>query len=220
VAAEDTRRTRHLLTHLGLRKRLVSYREQNRAQAGQAILAALEAGQDVALVSDAGTPAVFDPGTDLVRLALEAGRGVVPIPGPAAAAVALSVAGLAARQYTLAGFLPAKAKARRERLKELGDREDTLVFFETPHRLSESLADLAELYGPRPAVLCRELTKLNEEVRRADLAVLAEWAKAKEAGPGIKGEFCLVVAGRPPAERPQVGLEELAQAWRAAGPRG
>ncbi|MBW1713204.1 MAG: 16S rRNA (cytidine(1402)-2'-O)-methyltransferase [Deltaproteobacteria bacterium] len=215
VAAEDTRRTRKLLSHLGVKVSLVSYRQHNQARAGPKLIKALEAGQDVALVTDAGTPSLSDPGRDLIKAALEARIKVIPLPGPSAVAAALSVSGLNADRFTFAGFLPAKAKARQELLEKLASRPETLVFFEAPHRLAESLADMAQALGPRRAVVCRELTKLNEEIIRADLVQLRAWAGERQ----VKGEVTLVVAGaepnRPPADSAAVG-----RAWAECRSRG
>jgi len=215
VAAEDTRRTRKLVNHLGIKVRLVSYHEHNQAAAGKRIMAALRQGRDVALVTDAGTPAVSDPGPDLVRQALAAGLEVVPIPGPSAVAAALSVSGLGADRFLFAGFPPAKLGARREFFRLLAGREETLVFFEAPHRLAASLREMARVMGERQVVLGRELTKLHEEVRRATVEELARWAEARE----LKGEVTLVVAGAA-RTRPAVDHETLAQAWREAREKG
>ena len=215
VAAEDTRRSRKLLSHLGIKKELISYREQNQEAAGQRILAALGEGREVALVSDAGTPVISDPGADLVRLAVEQGFRVVPIPGPSAVATALSVSGLAAERYTFGGFLPARSKARCELLGELAERREPLVFFEAPHRLAASLADMRSVLGPRQAVLCRELTKLNEEIVRSDLDALAAWARERR----VRGEITLVVAGADKEALPE-DRESVLAAWQRARQAG
>jgi len=215
IAAEDTRRTRKLTSRLGLKARLVSYQEHNRARVGPRLIRSLAAGKDVALVTDAGTPALSDPGAELVRLAHQAGLEVVPVPGPSALVAALSVAGLPADRFTFAGFAPAKAGARRKFLEDLARRSETLVFFEAPHRLTRCLADMLAVFGPRTAVLGRELTKINEEVRLADLAGLAAWAKGSQ----VKGEVTLVVAGAE-GETGRASVEEVREALavhRAAG---
>jgi 16S rRNA (cytidine1402-2'-O)-methyltransferase len=193
VAAEDTRRTRGLLTHFGLHAHLISYREQNHEAAGRRIIEELEQGRDVALVTDAGTPVLSDPGSDLVALAVGRGIPVCPIPGPSAPAAALSVSGLPGDQYLFAGFIPARPKDRRAFLENLARQPFTLVFFEAPHRLKASLADAAAVLGDRPAVLCRELTKLNEDIRRGTLTELARMYD--EAQGRVRGEITLVVAG-------------------------
>jgi 16S rRNA (cytidine1402-2'-O)-methyltransferase len=214
IAAEDTRHTRHLLSSLGLRKTLLSHHEHNEAQSAAAILAELKAGKNVALVSDAGTPGLSDPGARLVRLAQEAGITVVPVPGPSALAAALSAAGIPGEEFSFLGFLPAKKSARRKKLLALKNRPERLVLFEAPHRLAESLLDLAEVLGDREATLLRELTKLHEEVRRSSLRALYEEAKARS----LKGEITLVVAGAPAtADQDRAGLEEELRDRLSAG---
>jgi len=215
IAAEDTRRTRKLVARLGLKVRMISYHEHNQAKAGPKVLKALDQGQKIALVTDAGTPALSDPGRNLVRKADEAGIEVVPIPGPSAVTAALSVSGMPADRFSFGGFPPAKAKARREFLETLAGRQETLVFFEAPHRLAASLAEMARVLGPRPVVLCRELTKLNEEVRRADLDELRDWAETAE----IKGEVTLVVAGAPEEKEPP-DRETVCRAWAECREKG
>jgi 16S rRNA (cytidine1402-2'-O)-methyltransferase len=214
IAAEDTRHTRHLLSSLGLNKPLFSHHEHNEAKSAAALLAELESGKSVALVSDAGTPGLSDPGVRLVRLAQEAGITVVPVPGPAAPAAALSAAGIQGEEFTFLGFLPAKPSARRQKLAKLKNRPERLVLFEAPHRLAESLSDLAEIFGDREATLLRELTKLHEEIRRASLRQLAEAAKSRN----FKGEITLVVAGAPAAAgQDRAGLEEEIRQRLSAG---
>ena len=207
IAAEDTRRTRKILNRHGLSTRLISYREQNHKKAMPQILAELKEGHNVALVTDAGTPGVSDPGRELVRDARKIGVRVIPIPGPSAVAAAMSVAGLPADSYVFAGFLPSKQKARRDALVELKEVEKTLVFFEAPHRLAETLRDAADILGDREAVICREMTKLNEEYTPGGLTELAAEANAGNAQ--VKGEITLVVAGAEPPDRPMLGPDEL-----------
>jgi len=193
VAAEDTRRTRKLLDHYGLKPRVISYREQNHAKVLPRLLTALQDGLNVALVTDAGTPGVSDPGTLLVQEAAWLGATVTPAPGPSAVACALSVAGLPADSFVFAGFLPARKKARLDFLTGLRFEPRTLIFFETPHRLKDSLADMREILGRREAILCREMTKLNEEFLRGTLADLSEEVtrRAKQ----VRGEVTIIVAG-------------------------
>ncbi|MEW5723889.1 MAG: 16S rRNA (cytidine(1402)-2'-O)-methyltransferase [Thermodesulfobacteriota bacterium] len=210
VAAEDTRRTRKLLAHLGASARVLGYREQNHQKVLPRLLEVLEAGGNVALVTDAGTPGVSDPGTLLVREAAARGLPVTPIPGPSAVAAALSAAGLPADGFLFAGFLPAKAPARRKELEKIKDLPRTLVFFEAPHRLAVSLADLARVLGDREAVMCREMTKINEEFRRGGLAGLAR--EAARRGEEPRGEVTLVVAGA--GGRRLLDREELARLIR------
>ena len=204
IAAEDTRVSVKLLNHFGIKKPLVSYHEHNRAAAGQAILARLLAGESCALVTDAGTPAISDPGEDLVRLCGENGVTVEAIPGCCAAICALAVSGLPTGRFTFEGFLSANKKERRTALLKLKCEERTMVFHEAPHKLRATLADMAEILGDRPAALCRELTKLHEETLRITLLQAAELYREKEP----RGEYVLVVAGAQPAEEPAVSLEE------------
>ncbi|GAB6195813.1 16S rRNA (cytidine(1402)-2'-O)-methyltransferase [Lysobacter xanthus] len=195
VCAEDTRHTRQLLAHFGVEATLVALHQHNEdAQAAQ-LVARLLAGQSLALVSDAGTPLVSDPGFRLVRAAREAGLRVSPVPGACAAIAALSVAGVASDRFAFEGFLPAKSAARRERLAALVAEPRTLIFYEASHRIEETIADFAAVFGPRHAVLARELTKLFETVLDGDLASLHA---AVSADPNQRrGEFVLVVEGAP-----------------------
>jgi 16S rRNA (cytidine1402-2'-O)-methyltransferase len=192
LACEDTRVTRILLERYGIRRKTVAYHEHNAAEAGPRLIAAIEGGQSVALVSDAGTPLVSDPGYRLVGEAVERGLRVVPIPGPSSVLAALSAAGLPTDAFMFAGFLPVKDGQRRTRLEELRGVPATLVFFESPRRLDDTLAAMRDVFGPdRPAVVARELTKTFEEFRRAPLAELA--AHYAQAG-APKGEVVICVA--------------------------
>ncbi|MBF0528431.1 MAG: 16S rRNA (cytidine(1402)-2'-O)-methyltransferase [Deltaproteobacteria bacterium] len=207
IAAEDTRRTRNLLTHFGLKTRLISYREQNHHRIMPRILSALHDNEDVALVSDAGTPGVSDPGILLVQESVAAGIKIVPVPGPSAVATSLSVAGLPADRYFFGGFLPVKTIARRKTLDGMKNLPWTLVFFEAPHRLAETLVDLKSVLGDRPAVVCRELTKINEELCRGRLDQLAEyWSNSLDQ---VKGEITIVVAGADPSEKALLAPDEV-----------
>lgn len=208
IVAEDTRRSRKLLTHFGLNTRMLSYREQNHKKISPAIFKALDDGIDVALVTDAGTPVVSDPGASLVREAVERSISVVPIPGPSAVAAALSASGISGDSYLFVGFLPSKKKARRDSLKKLAERDHTLVFFEAPHRLADALQDAAELLGERNAVICREMTKLNEEFVRGALSGLA--ARIAGLDNGVKGEITVIVEGGLPFDERAMSDEELA----------
>ncbi len=194
VAAEDTRRTGQMLTRLGIRAPLRSLHEHNEAGRTPELLARLAGGASIALVSDAGTPLVSDPGYRLVAAARAAGLRVSPVPGCSAAIAALSVAGLPTDRFTFEGFLPPRPAARRRRLAELAGRAETLVFYEAPARVRATLADLIDAFGPdRRATFCRELTKLHEATYHGPLQVLAAQL---DADPGsAKGEFTLVVAG-------------------------
>lgn len=215
VAAEDTRRTGKLLAHLGISPKLVSYREHNRAKVGPRLVREMLEGRSIGLVTDAGTPGVSDPGPDLVRLAREASLEVVPIPGPSAVATALSASGMEADRFAFLGFPPSKTKARREFYEALAGQRETIVFYEAPHRLAASLADLAEAVGNRPIILCRELTKLNEEIRAVGVEELAEWAAREK----VRGEITLVLEGAPERMEP-ASQEEAAQAWREVRSKG
>ncbi|MCE5231920.1 MAG: 16S rRNA (cytidine(1402)-2'-O)-methyltransferase [Mizugakiibacter sp.] len=195
IAAEDTRHSRPLLAHFGIATPLVALHEHNEREAVAALLARLAAGESLALISDAGTPLVSDPGFRLVRAARAAGIRVSPVPGACAAIAALSVAGLPSDRFVFEGFLPAKAAARRARLAELAAEARTLVFYESGHRVAESLADMREAFGAaREAVLARELTKLYETVLAAPLGELAE--RVARDPDQQRGEFVLLVAGR------------------------
>jgi 16S rRNA (cytidine1402-2'-O)-methyltransferase len=192
IAAEDTRRTRILLRHLGIEKPLVSYYDAIESSRSSELVARAQAGESIALVSDAGTPLVADPGFRLVRAAREEGVPVVSIPGPSAPLALLACAGLPTYRFSFLGFLPTKAGPRRRLLQDVRDREDTLVFFETARRLPDALADLVEVLGARPAAIGRELTKAHEDVVCGDLASLAE---RFADGVSVKGEIVLAVAG-------------------------
>jgi len=194
VACEDTRRTATLLRAHGVKTATTSYFEHNERFKGVKILEALRAGRDVALVSDAGTPGISDPGYRLVRDARAEGIPVVPVPGASAATAALSVSGLPTDRFLFVGFLPARAGARRQALAALAAQTPTLVFFESPVRVVESLADMVAALGDRDAFLCREATKAHEEYVRASLSALHEQLAARGS---VKGEIVLVVAGAP-----------------------
>jgi len=194
ICAEDTRHTRQLLAHYGVERPLLALHQHNEEALAEKLVARLQAGQSLALVSDAGTPLVSDPGYRLVRAARAAGLRVSPLPGPCAAIAALSVAGLASDRFAFEGFLPAKASARRERLARLAGEPRTLVFYESAHRIEAALADLGAAFGAgRPAVLARELTKLFETVLDGSLAGLLAQVRADPNQ--RRGEFVLVVEG-------------------------
>jgi 16S rRNA (cytidine1402-2'-O)-methyltransferase len=215
IAAEDTRETRRLLAIHGLRRpprSLVPYHDHNGATRRPRLLAALAAGRSVALVSDAGTPLVSDPGYRLAVAAIAAGHAVTAAPGPSALLAALAVAGLPTDRFLFAGFPPPRDAARRRALAELAGVPATLVFYESPRRLAPCLAAMAESFGDRPAAVCRELTKRFEEVRRGSLA---ELAAHYAAAPDPKGEIALVV-GPPPDAPPATGALDAALA-RALG---
>ena len=198
IAAEDTRVTLKLLNHLGIKKPLVSYYEHNKSFKGNVILDRILAGEVCALVSDAGSPAISDPGEDLVRLCAENGIPVCAIPGPCAVITALSISGLPTGRFCFEGFLSTAKKSRKEHLESLIGESRTMIFYEAPHKLVSTLEDLAETFGEdRKISLCRELTKLHEEVVRTTLGEAI--ARYTENAP--KGEFVLVVDGAAPAEK-------------------
>lgn len=218
IAAEDTRVSVKLLNHFGIKKPMVSYHQHNQNTAGPAILQRLLAGENCALVTDAGTPAISDPGESLVRLCADSGVTVQAIPGCCAMVSALAVSGLPTGRFTFEGFLSTNKKDRREHLQSLQGERRTMVFYEAPHKLCGTLEDLYEAFGDRPMALCREITKLHEETRRTTLAQAA--AYYRENSP--KGEFVLVIAGAEPVEETALTLEEgveLVLARRAAGER-
>ncbi len=196
LACEDTRVTRVLLDRYGIRQRPIAYHEHNAAEAGPRLIESLAAGKSVALVSDAGTPLVSDPGYRLVEQALQAGLRVVPIPGPSAVLAALTASGLPSDTFLFAGFLPVKDGQRRSRLEELKAVPGTLIFFESPRRLADTLAAMAEIYGSRAAAIGRELTKTFEEMRSGSLP---ELAAAYASADAPKGE--IVVCVGPPVEQ-------------------
>lgn len=205
IAAEDTRVSVKLTNHFGIKRPMVSYHAHNHVTAGQAILARLLAGESCALVTDAGTPAISDPGEELVRLCAENGVEVLSIPGCCAAVNALAVSGLPTGRFTFEGFLTVNKKSRREHLDSLRSETRTMIFHEAPHKLRSTLDDLAAVFGPsRPIALCRELTKLHEQTLRT---TLGEAVSYYEANPP-KGEFVLVVAGAAPKAEAVLSLSD------------
>jgi len=207
IAAEDTRVSLKLLNHLGIKKSLVSYFEHNKAQKGDWIVQRILAGENCALVSDAGSPAISDPGEDLVKQCAEAGITVTAIPGPCAVITALSISGQATGRFCFEGFLSTAKKNRKEHLESLVNEQRTMIFYEAPHKLTATLESMAEVFGAdRPISLCRELTKLHEEVVRTTLGGAIE--KYTENAP--KGEFVLVVAGAPEIQKETATEEDAA----------
>lgn len=207
IVAEDTRTSRRLLREFGISTPLLAYHDHNERQIYQSIIAHLQAGKNIALISDAGTPLISDPGYRLVRAAHEAGLKLISIPGPCAAVAALAVSGLPSDRFIYEGFLPAKAGARHRRLEQLSQESRTLVFFESPHRLLESLVDMQEIFGPdRRATIGRELTKIHETVYSDSLKHILEWLQADENQ--RRGEFVIVVEGK---DRPAKALDLEAQ---------
>lgn len=212
IAAEDTRVSLKLLNHLGIKKPLVSYHEHNKKESGPRILERLLAGERCALVTDAGCPAISDPGEDLVRLCAEAGVPVCALPGPCAAVTALSVSALPTGRFAFEGFLPPQKKERRARLEALKTEERTMIFYEAPHHLRATLGELLAAFGPeRPVSLCRELTKLHEEVLRTTLGEAAAYYEANEP----RGEYVLVLGGAAPRQTEALSPEQAAELARA-----
>ena len=208
IAAEDTRVSLKLLNHLGIKKSLVSYFEHNKAFKGNIILDRILAGETCALVSDAGSPAISDPGEDLVKLCHENGVTVCAIPGPCAVITALSISGQSTGRFCFEGFLSTAKKSRREHLEALIGERRTLIFYEAPHKLTNTLTDMAEVFGAdRPISLCRELTKLHEEVIRTTLGGALEYYETQPP----KGEFVLVIAGAEPVIEEAATTEDAAQ---------
>ena len=196
IAAEDTRVSKKLLSHLGIGKQLVSYFEHNKSESGEKILARLLGGESCALVTDAGTPAVSDPGEELVRLCAGAGIEVLVVPGPCAAVAALSLSGLPTGRFTFEGFLSTAKKSRFQHLDELKNEHRTMVFYEAPHKLLPTLRDMLSAFGDRRVAISRELTKIHEETLRFSLSeALAHFEQVTP-----RGEFVLVIEGKKPEQ--------------------
>ena len=198
IACEDTRQTQKLLQHYGIHKEMVSYHAHNELTRAAELVIKLEQGSQVALVSDAGTPVISDPGHHLVTLCLRHHIPVIPIPGPSAVVAALAASGLPIEEFLFVGFLPSRAGARRKALENLKSEERTIVLYEAPHRLVETLADAAAVMGPRPAVVAREITKIHEEFLRGNLNELCEAAQKRAP----RGEITLLIGPSDGAERP------------------
>ena len=203
IACEDTRQTQKLLQHYGIRKEMVSYHEHNELTRSPELAIELEQGAKIALVSDAGTPGISDPGHRLVTLCLRHHIPVVPIPGPSALVAALAASGLPTEEFLFIGFLPPRAGARRKALDALKAESRTLIFYEAPHRVVETLADATEILGPRPAVIAREVTKIHEEFLRGPLAELLESARKRAP----RGEITLLIGpGDPQAQQVELNV--------------
>jgi 16S rRNA (cytidine1402-2'-O)-methyltransferase len=199
IAAEDTRHTRKLLTHYGITTPLTSYHDHSETEKSPELIAQLQAGKNIALVSDAGTPCIADPGFRLVTAAAEAGVSVVPIPGPSMVTALVSVGGLPTNRFAFEGFLPAKHTQRRKALQHLKQEERTLLFFESPHRVLDMLVDLEDICGDRRIVIGRELTKMFEEILRGKVSELRAVLATRE----IKGEVAILVAGKTESSDPE-----------------
>ena len=205
IAAEDTRHTLKLLNHYGIKAKLTSYHEHNKYDKAQALVQELLAGKNIALVTDAGTPAISDPGEELAKAAFEAGIEVTSLPGASALIVALSMSPLSSRRFVFEGFLPSEKKERREVLESLRKETRTIVLYEAPHRLVRTLKELAEVLGDRRINLCRELTKMHEELVLSTIPELIRYLEEQEP----KGEFVLVIEG---ADKEKLKEEEI-RSW-------
>ncbi|MCZ0756752.1 16S rRNA (cytidine(1402)-2'-O)-methyltransferase [Anoxybacillus sp. J5B_2022] len=199
IAAEDTRQTKKLLTHFEIVTPVISYHEHNKYASGKKIVEWLQEGKKVALVSDAGMPAISDPGYELVAAAIEAKCTVVPLPGANAAVTALVASGLATEHFYFFGFLDRTKKEKKKQLEALKHLRDTLIFYEAPHRLEDTLLAMHEVLGERKVALCRELTKRFEEFIRGTMSEVIDWAREEE----VRGEFCIVVEGAKECEEAQ-----------------
>ncbi len=211
IAAEDTRNSGSMLAHFGISKPMISYFEHNKRERGEAIAARLEGGESCALITDAGTPAISDPGEDLVRLCAERGIPVTSIPGCCAAVTALTLSGLNTSRFCFEGFVSTAKSERHQRLTELSAEVRTMIFYEAPHRLRTTLADFRKYFGDRPVALCREITKLNEEVLRTTLDGAIKIYEEKDP----RGEYVIVMAGaektEAAADYPEDPAEHVAQ---------
>ena len=207
IAAEDTRVSLKLLNHFDIKKPMVSYYEHNLRERGEQILGRIEAGENCAVITDAGMPCISDPGEDLVRLCAERGIETTVVPGPSAVVSALAVSGLATSRFAFEGFLSVKRTSRFEHLEQVKNDTRTLIFYEAPHKLLSTLQDMLSVFGDRRISLARELTKIHEEVRRTTLSKAVEWYS--ENSP--RGEFVLVLEGASPKEETPPTLEEAAE---------
>lgn len=207
IAAEDTRVTIKLLNHFGIKKPMVSYYEHNRAQRGGVIIERLLNGENCALVSDAGMPIISDPGEDLTRLCHENGIQVLAVPGPCAFVTALAISGMPSGRFTFEGFLTRAKQNRREHLEELINEKRTMIFYEAPHKLASTLSDMAKFWGNRNIALVKEITKIHESVERTTLFDAAEKYKDGSA----KGEYVLIVEGKPEEESEEITIDTAVQ---------
>ncbi len=216
IAAEDTRVTQKLLNHFQIKKPMVSYYQHNLRERGEVILSRIEAGENCAVVTDAGMPCISDPGEDLVFLCAERGISTVVIPGPSAAISALAISGLPTSRFSFEGFLSTNHKNRMEHLRQIAGDRHTLIFYEAPHKLVYTLQDMLEVLGDRRIALCRELTKLHEEVIRTTFSGALEQYREKSP----RGEYVLIVEGAPESETAPLSLAEAVEqvkALRASG---
>lgn len=204
IAAEDTRVSLKLLNHFGIKKPMISYFEHNKFERGPVIAEKLLSGENGVIVTDAGMPAISDPGEDLVKLCIEKGIKVEAVPGPCAFATALAVSGMPSRRFTFEGFLPVEKNERKYIISSLVSEERTMIFYEAPHKLSDALRDLAAALGDRDIAIVRELTKIHEEVIKTTLSAAAE----KYSSEQLKGEIVLIIAGAPRKEEEEMTFEQ------------
>lgn len=207
IAAEDTRVTLKLLNRFEIKKPMVSYFEHNRFERGPLIVERILSGESCALVTDAGMPAISDPGEDLIKLCHEKGVKVESVPGPCAFTTALALSGMPSRRFTFEGFLPVEKSERKEHISSLIAEKRTMIFYEAPHKLSQTLSDLAVAFGNREIAIVREITKIHEQVIRTSLCEAAE----KYAEESLKGEIVLIIGGAPEQEKENLTLEQAAQ---------
>lgn len=217
IAAEDTRITLKLLNHFGIKKEMISYFEHNKRERGEIIASRISGGESCAIVTDAGMPAISDPGEDLVRLCHELGIKVESVPGPTAFATALALSGMEVGRFTFEGFLSVSKKSRREHLEELVDEKRTMVFYEAPHKLINTLKDFYTYFGDREIALVREITKLHEQVVRTTLADAVNLYNDENKP---KGEFVLIVAGKKKADDEEITLEKAIEMAKALVEKG
>ena len=216
IAAEDTRVTLKLLNHFGIKKEMVSYFEHNKRERGKIICARIAEGENCAIVTDAGMPAISDPGQDLVLLCHEMGISVESVPGPTAFATALAISGMNSGRFTFEGFLSVNKKSRREHLEEIKDEKRTLIFYEAPHKLSYTLKDLYSVLGDRKIAIVREITKLHEQVIRTSL----KEANELYSDGSIKGEIVLIIEGKPELVQCELTLDDAVNMARALVEKG
>jgi 16S rRNA (cytidine1402-2'-O)-methyltransferase len=213
IAAEDTRHSRKLLNHYGITKPMISYWSEKEKVRSEDIIEKLRSGLSVAIISDAGTPGISDPGTVLIKRAIDEGIDVIPIPGPSAAIAALSVSGLSTEEFTFIGFLPPKAAQRQKRLNELMLEPGTLIFYEAPHRVLDTLSDMEKIFGERKTVLAKEITKMHEEILRGTISEILDMLETRT----IAGEYVIIVEGK---SREAVSIEEALEEIKSLMKRG
>ncbi len=213
IAAEDTRHSIKLLNHYGISKPLISYWSGKEKVKTEEIVEKLRSGLSVALISDAGTPGISDPGAVLIKRAIDEGINVIPIPGPSAAITALSVSGLSTEEFTFIGFLPPKAVQRQKKLSELSLEQRTLIFYEAPHRIFDTLSDMENILGKRMAVLAKEITKLHEEILRGSVSEILDMLESRK----IAGEYIIIIEG---GKREDVGLDEALEEIKSLMKKG